>query len=192
MAHTTPLTATRVPDSSDSPNLSTYFSNMAVDLEKNAIPRFGSTASRDTAFSNWVAAGNSMVDGLKCFVTGTGEQTYLGGAWRTGWLDNNSWTSFGVNSPLSVGATFGCWYRVRNGWCHLTFEAAFSGGGTYSAGFVIASGLPAPSSHSVLGNAFCTDGTAGSVYVNTSGQLINFVAKGPISDMWGSVTYPVG
>lgn len=80
---TDPLTGSRYPASSDSPNIAQYIQNAVYDLADNTIPRFATTAARDSAFAAWVSAGNSMTDGLHCWVSAVGDQVYLSGAWVT-------------------------------------------------------------------------------------------------------------
>lgn len=78
---TSPLTASRYPQSTASPNVSQDIQNAVTDLEDNTIPYFATSGARDTAFTNWVAAGNSMRDGLYCHVQGTGLMQYVGTTW---------------------------------------------------------------------------------------------------------------
>lgn len=75
-----PLTGSRYPTSSSVPNVPQDIQNAVTDLEDNSVPRFTTTTARDTAFSNWVAAGNSLVDGLLC-VVGNKPLEYRSGAW---------------------------------------------------------------------------------------------------------------
>jgi len=79
--HTDPLTGARYPDSTDSPDVSTYIQNAVNDLSDQIGGNFSTTSARDTAFSNWVAQGNSMTDGLQCRVAGY-QQVYRVGAWH--------------------------------------------------------------------------------------------------------------
>lgn len=80
MSHTEPLTGARIPDSTDNAALYTHISNAVVDLSSKTIPRFTTNAARDTAYTNWVNAGNTMVDGLVCVVGGA-PMLYRSGAW---------------------------------------------------------------------------------------------------------------
>ena len=186
--HTDPLTGARYPDSSDAPNISQYIQNAVNDLSSKTIPYFGSTASRDTAFSNWTGAGNSMRDGLKCYVQGTGEQTYMGGSWTTGWLSDGGWVNWTPNSPLTVGS-FGCKYRIRNGWCTIMFDINYSG--TYAQFFNIGSGLPGPTT-SVPFAGVWYGATTAQLVIGASGNLQITQANSTQSGLQGSVSFPVG
>lgn len=75
------LDAARYPASSAAPNVPQDIENAVLDLEDDTIPYFATSGARDTAFSNWVNAGNTMRDGLHCFVQGTGLMEYIGSAW---------------------------------------------------------------------------------------------------------------
>jgi hypothetical protein len=96
---TDPLTASRYPASSDAPNVNQHIQNAVMDLSDNTIPRFSSTATRDTAYSAWVAAGNTMVAGLFCWVTGTGLMEYSGTAWAV--FAPSPTTLGGASSPTT-------------------------------------------------------------------------------------------
>ncbi|MGZ4621445.1 MAG: hypothetical protein ACXVGF_04850 [Blastococcus sp.] len=78
--HTNPLTGARYPDNASTTDLGTYYGWAVNDLSPYTIPRFSTTAARDTAYQNWVNAGNSMVDGMECFASGT-MWLYRSGAW---------------------------------------------------------------------------------------------------------------
>jgi hypothetical protein len=79
--HTDPLTGARYPDSTDSATLWDKIQNAVNDLSGMSVPRFTSTTARDTAYSNWVAAGHTMTDGLECNVSGT-HYIYRSATWR--------------------------------------------------------------------------------------------------------------
>jgi len=81
MATTEPLTKARLMQDSDAPLAGTGISNLGSDLASFTLPRFASATARDTAYNAWVAAGRTMVDGLRCVVAGY-EMVRLGGAWR--------------------------------------------------------------------------------------------------------------
>lgn len=78
---TSVLTSTRYPASSAAPNVPQDIQNAVLDLEDNTIPAFTTTAARDTAYTNWTAAGNAMRDGLTCSVGGYA-QIYRSGSWH--------------------------------------------------------------------------------------------------------------
>lgn len=81
---TDPLTSSRYPAGSDSPNIAQYIQNAVTDLADNTwTGPFATTTARDTAFSTWVSGGGTMRNGLHCHVTGVGDQVYLDGNWWT-------------------------------------------------------------------------------------------------------------
>lgn len=81
---TDPLTGSRYPASSASPNVAQDIQNAVYDLADNTVTGpHASTAARDSAYAAWVSAGNAMREGLFCYVTGVGLQEYYGGAWST-------------------------------------------------------------------------------------------------------------
>lgn len=65
---TDPLTGSRYPASTASPNVPQDIQNAVLDLANDTVPTYSTTTARDTAFSNWVALGNTMTDGLMCTV----------------------------------------------------------------------------------------------------------------------------
>jgi hypothetical protein len=81
---TDPLTASRYPAATNAPNVPQDIQNAVFDLADNTIPFFSSTAARDTAYTNWVAAGGVMRNGLVCYVNGVGLMEYRATA-PTGW-----------------------------------------------------------------------------------------------------------
>jgi hypothetical protein len=82
--HNDPWSNARVPDSGDACDIWDYFRNMAADMAPEVEPYFLTTTARDTALTNWVAAGNTTRDGLRCYVQGVGAMRYLSGAWKAG------------------------------------------------------------------------------------------------------------
>jgi hypothetical protein len=134
--HTAPLTGARIPDLTDSTDLAQWFSYAVNDLDDNATPSFASAAARDTAYSNWVSAGNTMRDGLVCTVAGN-IQVYRSSAWRgTSTLYYNTtavtaWTTAVADDNVRVIASIaipdpGWPYRIRS---FGEFEATGAGGG---------------------------------------------------------------
>lgn len=79
--HTHPITGARYPDSASAVTLDTYYANIVNDLSPMVSTDFATNAARDTAFGNWVSAGNSMRNGLQCTVSGVPQQ-YRNGSWR--------------------------------------------------------------------------------------------------------------
>jgi hypothetical protein len=80
---TDPLTASRIPAGSDSPNIAQFFNNAVFDLADDTIPTFATETARNTAYTSWVTAGGAMRDGLRCYITGLDTfQVYESGAWR--------------------------------------------------------------------------------------------------------------
>lgn len=77
---TDPRTSSRYPVSTDVPNVAQFIQNAVNDLSDTTVPRYTSSAARDTAHTNWVAAGNTMDNGLMCTVSGD-PQVYRG-SWQ--------------------------------------------------------------------------------------------------------------
>lgn len=97
---TDPLTGSRYPASSAAPNVNGDIQNAVMDLADNTIPRFTTTAARDTAYANWVTAGGTMANGLVCAVS---NMLYM--------YDTSAWRELGPRLPTirvyrSVGTTF--------------------------------------------------------------------------------------
>jgi hypothetical protein len=80
MSGTDPLTGARFPTTGDAAAIAQYIQNLANDLSPISLPSFATNSARDVAYSNWVAAGNTMRDGLKCVVNGV-PQRRINGAW---------------------------------------------------------------------------------------------------------------
>ncbi|MCU1617206.1 MAG: hypothetical protein JWO98_4746 [Frankiales bacterium] len=81
---TEPLTGAPYPDLNHDANIAQIVQDAVTGLaDATYAGPFATTTARDTAFAAWVAAGNTMRDGLHCHVTGTGDQVYLSGAWKT-------------------------------------------------------------------------------------------------------------
>lgn len=129
--HNDPWSNARVPDSGDACDLWDYFRNMAADMAPELEPYFTTTAARDTALANWVAAGNTTRDGLRCWVQGVGAQRYQSGAWVTsassgllslvtGWAPQS-----GYHTPT--------WYLSADGWVTLS-GAVQRTGSTFALG----------------------------------------------------------
>jgi hypothetical protein len=79
---TDPLTGSRYPASSDSPNVAQYIQNAVMDLSDNTIPRFATTTARDSAYAAYVTAGGVMADGMVCWCDSPGNfYDRIGGAW---------------------------------------------------------------------------------------------------------------
>lgn len=84
----TPLTNSRIPDLTYAADLAQIVSNAIRDIEDNTTPAFATIAARDAAFASWVSAGNTMRNGLRCFVDPQvspvlpgREMVYRGGEW---------------------------------------------------------------------------------------------------------------
>lgn len=98
MSGTDPLTGARYPTATNAVSVPQDIQNAVNDLSDNMFAGpFSSASARDTAFSAWVAQGHSMIDGLHCFVSGLGDQTYANGAWV-----NDSWTNLSLASPWTA------------------------------------------------------------------------------------------
>lgn len=77
---TTPVNAIRVAELTDSPpNINTAIGNLATDIDRSLVPRFATTAARDTAIP-------SPTEGMVCYVStnasfGRSLQIYNGSSW---------------------------------------------------------------------------------------------------------------
>lgn len=82
---TEPLTGARYPESTDQVQPYQHIQNAVFDLSDNVIGGpFATTAARDTAYNAWVAAGNTLHDGMICYVTGFGYYERVNNAWIAG------------------------------------------------------------------------------------------------------------
>lgn len=95
---TTPLSGIPIPtNTAASADIIAIVGNLARYIDSRITPRFANVGVRNTAYDAWVAAGNTMTDGLTCTVAGV-ENVYRGGVWRgTGY------------TPLLVGTAVGPW-----------------------------------------------------------------------------------
>jgi hypothetical protein len=114
LAHTSPLTGSRIADLADAPNGPQAFSNMVLDLEDNTVIRGTSASDRDAKFSAWIAAGNSWTSGLLSFTQNDGRY------WRYD-TTSNGWKYAGGNPPpiASVAAGAGWSTMSRAPGCYL-------------------------------------------------------------------------
>lgn len=76
-----PLTNTRIPDSTYTADIADIVHKAIYDLEGNTCPRFTTTTARDAAYSAWVAAGYTLADGRECYTDDAGFWDHTGGAW---------------------------------------------------------------------------------------------------------------
>jgi len=84
VATTEPLTGNTVYQQTDAPLGGQQAGTVVTQMASLVVPRYATAAARDTAFEDWVVAGNSMRDGLQCWLTGTGRQEYTtSGGWVT-------------------------------------------------------------------------------------------------------------
>lgn len=83
MTTTSPLNGLPCPDDSSPNDPPIHFQALNDALDDRLLPHFPTAADRDTAFSNWVAAGGVMRNWMQCTVDNLGLQQYFGGAWST-------------------------------------------------------------------------------------------------------------
>lgn len=105
MATTEPLTGARVPQQSDGPLGGLQIANAVNDLAPVTLPRFTSTAARDIAYTNWVNAGHTLVDGMVCTAAGVLYE-YKSGAWGPLNASGLRLTSTSDASATSTGHAF--------------------------------------------------------------------------------------
>ena len=81
MVQSTPLNSFPVFQNSDPVDYGSQMAAVLRDVDSKASPIFPTAAARDIAYSQWVGAGNAMIDGLVCQVGGR-LMIYRGGKWR--------------------------------------------------------------------------------------------------------------
>jgi hypothetical protein len=140
---TDPLTGARYPSSGDSPNIAQYIQNAVNDLSDDTCPSFSTTTARNTAYTNWVSAGNTMRNGLQCSVVGY-PQIYRAGGWHgtaaqvvsTATVDTTLRTATADVMTLSV-ADPGYSYRLQ---CSASVLLSVIGAGVTVAAYVVVNG----------------------------------------------------
>jgi hypothetical protein len=85
-----PLTNARMPENSDAPSGGAQITAAVKDLASFTLPRFTTTSARNTAYTQWVTEGGTMVDGLHCAVDGETQVYRDGGWWRLAPADIDS------------------------------------------------------------------------------------------------------
>lgn len=96
--HTNPWSSARYPDLAESTNLPPFFENIVDDYAPSSCPIFTSTSTRNTAFANWLAAGNTAKSGMRCFTQADGRY------WRYN-TGTSSWLYAGGNPPPITAMT---------------------------------------------------------------------------------------
>lgn len=123
MATTEPLTGVTVQDQSDAATGGQQVGNVAKTLARFTVPRFASTAARDTAYSAMVSGGGTMADGMLCSAAGVPYRR-IGGAWR-------------INRPRVIsrtavlGSSSGAILAGGSAETGATTGATLTGGGTF-------------------------------------------------------------
>lgn len=115
-----PLTNTRIPDTTHNANIADIVHDAIYDLEADTCPAFTSTAARDSAFSAWTAAtGQPIRAGRMCFTDDAGYWTRENGVWRsfTGLIGHGISTTSqtyvsGTATRLINGLPFSAYLRV--------------------------------------------------------------------------------
>lgn len=142
-----PLTNARMPEQSDAPTGGLQITNAVKDLAPFTLPRFTTTAARNTAFGQWVTAGGTMVNGMHCVVNGE-TQVYRSGAWEplvppatiasirniggTG-LTSNAWTiipftieDVDTDNGHSTTSNNSRWYAQKARWYVASAQVSFT------------------------------------------------------------------
>lgn len=132
---TDPLTGSRYPSSSAAPNVAQDIQNAVIDLADNTVPRFASTAARDTAYTAMVSGGGTMADGMMCTCAGVPYRR-INGTWR---IDRNR----NIVRPAVLGSGSGSIISGGSTETGTTAGASLTGGATftlYEAGSIFISG----------------------------------------------------
>lgn len=104
MTSTTPINGLRMAELTDSPpNIQTAFGNIGTDLDTRLVPRYTSTANRDAAIP-------SPIEGMVCYVSGTGSAAavlmiYSGSAWVP-IFHNNPFAYKASNETVTASTTY--------------------------------------------------------------------------------------
>lgn len=99
---THPLTGARYPTTGSSPNGPQQIQDAVADLSTQVVPRFATTAARDSAFSTWTSGGNTIAEGMTCFTQADNQLWIYNGTawswpeWAQGIIGRSNFTSDGV------------------------------------------------------------------------------------------------
>lgn len=106
--HTNPWSGGRYPDLAESTNLPTFFENIVDDYAALSCPVFASVAARNTAWSNWLAAGNTATGVERCFTQADGR------FWRYD-TSSSGWKYAGGKPPPIAAITAQNFWSVTAG-----------------------------------------------------------------------------
>jgi hypothetical protein len=96
---TNPLTGARYPTSGNATNVPQDIQNAVTDLSVQVLPRYATTAARDSAFSAWTSAGNSLAEGMYAYTQAEDTLWYYNGTvwtwprWARGELMRSDYTN---------------------------------------------------------------------------------------------------
>lgn len=83
MAAVEPLTGATVYQQTDAALGGQQLGDVVTDLAPFTVPRFATTAARDTAYASYVSGGGTIVDGMSCWCDSPGSFfDRIGGVWR--------------------------------------------------------------------------------------------------------------
>lgn len=122
MATTDPLTGSTIYQQTDAATGGTQLGDIVRDLRSFTVPRFSSSATRDTGYASFVSDGGTMADGMVSTTTDTAGGLWLrkSGAWRLE-LSDTGWSNLSPNSPFVAGAG-GARYKVLNRVCYFQMD----------------------------------------------------------------------
>lgn len=200
MAGTDPLTGVAYPVTTDAFKPEADIQRAVNGLSSNAIPSFSSASARDAAFSAWVAQGNTMRDGLHCYVQSIGDQVYINGVWSNSWNTitpaANVAPYIGSGGVVTSGPYENFGYRVEGsrvflrGWLQTT--------GTVAAGTALTAAMPTnvrPAHGQTIWPAFEVTGSQGGSIrceVFTDGKI--YTNRGMANGLFfsfDSLSYPI-
>lgn len=150
-----PLIGAHVPDQSDGPLGGLQTGNAVRDIVPYTVPRFANAATRDAKYATWVAAGNTLVDGMFCYTVaeqvlwsriGSSWRDYRdpasGKAWRVAAGNSGTFTADvratidlthgRVNGAMTFDAANNCLVMGLDGRYELSARCVATGGANYS------------------------------------------------------------
>lgn len=114
MADVEPLTGATIYEQTDAALGGQQIGDVVTDLAPYTVPRFASSAARDTAYAAHVSAGGSLDTGMVCTVAGA-LQVYASSGWRTIF-------TYGAGFPGAVLTGSGLQTLGSATWSNITWQ----------------------------------------------------------------------